>query len=118
MIKNYDEIVAFSKDNMEAYVASSKKMAAGFEEIASDFLALANKSFDDAMKDAKTFSECKSVTDVFELQNKLAQKNFEHAVSEGKRLTEKSVAVVKDAFEPITARFQAASEVVKAPVAA
>ena len=65
------------------------------------------------MAAAKELSSAKSVTEFFEKQTDFAKTSFESYVAEATKLNEMYAAAAKDVFEPINARFTAASNLVK-----
>ena len=113
MTKGMEDAASFSKDNMEAVVASSKRAAKAAEEMNAEIAAYAKKSYEDSMAAAKEFTGCKSMTDLFEMQTAFAKASFDAYVAEATKLNEMATSAAKDCFEPITGRFEAATEMFK-----
>lgn len=108
MLKTYDDMIAFNKANVDAFVQSSTQAAAGAEQIAKEAFAFAGKSFETAMENVKAVSTCKTAAEVISLQQKLAKDNFDSLVAESTKLSEMGTVVTKSALEPLQARYKAA----------
>ena len=113
MTKGVEEATKFGQDNVEAMVASGKVMAKATEEMNAEIIAFSKKSYQDSMAAAKELTSAKSVSEFFEKQTAFAKTSFEAYVAEATKLNEIYSAAAKDAFEPLNARFTAATEMVK-----
>lgn len=113
MTKGVEDATQFSQENVEAVVASSKVVAKAAEEMNAEIIAFSKKSYQDGMAAAKELTSSKSVTEYFEKQTEFAKTTFEAYVAEATKLNEMYTTAAKSAFEPINARFSAASEMVK-----
>jgi phasin family protein len=107
MEKAYADIISFNQDNFDAFVKSGTTVAKGFEQIAKHFADLTAKSFEDAIEVSKKFATAKNVNDVIALQTKLIEEGFETAIEEGKKVTDLSAAIFKQASAPIAERVKA-----------
>ncbi|MEM0987582.1 MAG: phasin family protein [Pseudomonadota bacterium] len=113
MTQSVEDATKFGQENVEAMVASGKVVAKAAEEMNAEVIAFSKKSYQDGMAAAKELSSAKSVTEFFEKQTEFAKFAFEAYVAEATKLNEMYTAAAKDAFEPINARFTAASDIVK-----
>jgi phasin family protein len=118
MFKGYDELNQLNKANLDAVVASTTTFAKGFEAISRELMSFAQGSIEANVSKSKKMFGVKSLQDLFELQSDLARSNFDTLMSQSAKLTELSVQVTNEAFEPLQARAQASVEQLLKPVAA
>lgn len=102
--KGYGDFASLSQDNVDAVVRSSTVMAKGLEVLSKEMMDFARLSFEDNVAATKAIFGAKTLNDLVNLQTQYTRKNFDQAVVESTRLTELSVKVANDAFEPIKAR--------------
>ncbi len=102
--KGYGDFASLSQDNVDAVVKSSTVMAKGLEVLSKEMMDFARLSFEDNVAATKAIFGAKTLTDLVNLQTQYTRKNFDQAVTEGTRLSELSVKVANEAFEPIKAR--------------
>ncbi len=112
-----EELSEFGKGNVEAIVASSKIAAKGIEKVGQEVAEYSRKSFEDASAALKSFAEVKSPTDFFRLQSEFARTQFDGFVSEASKLSETVAKLAGDVAAPLTGRYSAAAEKVKAVAA-
>ncbi|WP_413205298.1 phasin family protein [Rhodospirillum sp. A1_3_36] len=110
MMKSYEDIVKFNKDNMDAAVAAGTTFAKGVEDLSKEYFGYASKSFDTAMEATKALTSCKSPTEAAALQQKLTKEGFEGFMAESKKMSEMTTALFKGAFEPVGARAKVAMD--------
>ena len=113
MTKGVEEAATFGQDNVEAMVESGKVVAKAAEELSAEIVAFSKKSYEDGMAAAKELTAAKSVTEFFEKQTAFAKASFESYVAEATKMNELCANAAKEASEPLTARFTAATEMVK-----
>lgn len=111
--KGLEDATAFSQENMDAIVASSKIAAKAAEDINAELMAYTKKSYEESMAAAKELTSCKSVTEFFEKQNAFAKTSFDTFVAEATKLNEMYTSAAKDAFAPLNDRFSAATDMMK-----
>ena len=110
-MKNYDDVVAFNQNNLDAFVASSTVFAKGFEQLTKQYVAFASESFEDAIEAGKTIVAAKTVNEAVDMQTKIAKTVWEKAVAEGQKISDLSTGIFKEASAPITDRVQATVDV-------
>ena len=110
-MKNYDDIVAFNQNNIDAFVASSTVVAKGFEQLTKEYVAFASDSIETAIEAGKKISTVKTVNEAVDLQTKIAKDSWEKAIAEGQKITEISTVIFKDASAPLSERVQATVDV-------
>lgn len=114
MTKGFEDITQFGQDNVEALVASSKVVAKAAEDINAEMLAYSKKAYEDAMAASKEMAQARSVSELVEKNTAFAKSSFEGFVAQATKVNEMYSAAAKQAFTPVNARFNAASEIVKA----
>ncbi|HEY0837349.1 MAG TPA: phasin family protein [Azospirillum sp.] len=118
LLKGYEELAAFSKENVDAIVQSSAIVAKGAEEIGKEVAAFAQSAFEKNVAAGKALMSVKSINEAVELQNSFAKQSFDSFVAEATRIQELSVKVANEAFAPLTARLNAAVSTLSKPLAA
>lgn len=98
------EVGAFSKGNVEAVVASGKILGEGVKTIGQDYVAEAKGAFATLTGDFKALAGVKSPTELFQLQGKLARRNFDQAVAYSSKTTESLVKLANEVLAPISNR--------------
>ncbi len=102
------EASAFSKGNVEAVLASAKILGAGVQELGKDYVAESKGAVDTLTADLKELAAIKSPTELFQLQGKLARRNFDTAMAFGSKTSEQLVKLANEAFAPISNRISLA----------
>ena len=116
--KAIEELVEFSKGNVEAIVASGRVAAKGAEEIAKYSAEDGRTSVEKANATAKQFAAVKSPTEFFQLQGEVAKQTLDALVAEGSKFTESYLKLIGEIAQPISNRVAVAAEKVKTTVAA
>ena len=100
----------YSRQNMEAVIASATAAAKGAEALGVQAAAFAKKSVEDQVAAAKTLASAKSVQEVVELQTSFARTALETYLAELNRWGETVTASVKDSVQPLNERVTATVE--------
>ena len=116
--KTVEEMVEFSKGNLEAVVASGRVAAKGAEEIAKYTVDYGRKAIEEANANAKKFAAVKSPTEFFALQSEVAKANLDAVVTEASKFSESYLKLLGEIAQPIQNRYAVAVEKVKSAVAA
>jgi len=103
-MKTAEEMVAFSKGNIEAIVKSSQIWATGMQDLSKHVAAAAKTSMEDSMAAFKALTSVKSLKDAIELQTSFARSSMEKTIAESGKLTDASVKLTEQALAPITER--------------
>jgi len=111
--QNFDQIVAFGKDNVEAVVKSSTLAVKGIEELAKVYSTLASQSIEQTSNAVKALTTAKSPTEFQSIYTNLAKTNIESFVSESRKIQELSNSIVTSSFAHLNARVQALSGIFK-----
>ena len=115
--KAIEDLVEFSKGNVEAIVASGRVAAKGAEEIAKYSTEYGRTAVEKANATAKQFAAVKSPTEFFQLQGEVAKQTLDALVAEGSKFTENYLKLVGEIAQPISNRVAVAAEKVKSTVA-
>ena len=106
-VKNYDHLVGYGKETVEAYTKAANVAAKGAETLHNEIFAYSKQSFEDTIAATKAVMASKSVHEAIELQSDFAKTQFDGYVSKMTQLSELVVATTKDSFAPIQGRVQA-----------
>jgi len=111
--KAIEEIVEFSKGNMEAVVASGRVVAKGAEEIAKYSAEYGRTALETANANARRFAAVKSPAEFFQLQGEIAKASMDALVQEGSKFTENYMKLMGEVAQPISNRVAIAADKVK-----
>ncbi len=109
-VASLSEINVHGKKNLEAVVESAAAAQKGAEALSQQAVAYSKKSWEDGVAAAQSFSQARSVQELFELQTNWAKSAAEAYLAEFGKATETMTASVKDSFKPINERVSAAVE--------
>lgn len=116
--KAIEDLVEFSKGNVEAMVASGRVAAKGAEEFAKYSAEYGRSAVEKANATAKQFAAVKSPTEFFQLQGDVAKQALDALVAEGSKFTESYLKLIGEISQPISNRLAVAAEKVKTTIAA
>lgn len=89
------------KDQMEAVMKSGTLFMKGFENLFKTYVSFAQDTAEKNSEAVKKMMTCKTLNELTDAQNKLAQQNFDHFMSGSTKLSEMSVKVCTESLEPI-----------------
>ena len=104
------EVTEFAMGNVEAIVESSKIFAAGAQTLGKGYVEEAKSAYETLTADVKELAAVKSPTELFQLQGKIARRNFDALVQTSSKNTEAFLKLANDAFAPLTGRVEVATE--------
>jgi len=104
------EATEFAKGNVEALVESSKIFAAGAQSLGKTYVEEAKSAYETMTADVKEIAAVKSPTELFQLQGKIARRNFDAFVAASSKNTEAFLKLANEAFAPLTGRVEVATE--------
>jgi phasin family protein len=102
------DMTEFAKGNVEAVVESGKILASGMQEMGKTVVEDAKSAYETATVDLKEMAAVKSPTDLFQLQGKIARRNFDAMVATGTKNSEMMMKMVNDMFAPLSGRVNVA----------
>ncbi len=107
--KQYDKLAQDAtlaqKDQMEALVKSSNIALKGMEDIFKICMQLAQSTAEKNAQAFKSLVGCKTLNEFTEAHTRVTQTNFDDFMSGATRLSELTVKLATDAFEPINEQF-------------
>ena len=118
VVKSYDDVATFGKDNVEAIMAAGNAATKGVEALNAEFLAFSKSAMEDSIAAAKAAMGAKTLQDLIELQTDFAKTSFDSYLQQSSKFGEMAARVAQDTFQPINARVQAAVEKLVKPIAA
>ena len=104
------EATEFAKGNVEALVESGKILAAGAQDLGKTYVEEAKSAYETLSADLKEMAAIKSPTELFQLQGKIARRNFDAFVATSSKNTEAMLKLANDTFAPISGRVNLAAE--------
>ena len=112
--KNYDQFVAFGKDNAEAVLKSANATSKSLEAINSEVLSYTRKSIEEGVAAAKAVLSSKTVDEAFQIQSEFGKVAFETYVDQLAKFGDMALAAARRAAEPFQARVSTLAELVRA----
>ena len=104
------EATEFAKGNVEAVVESGKILAGGAQDLGKTYVEEAKSAYETLTSDLKELAAVKSPTELFQLQGKIARRNFDAMVAASSKNTEAMIKLYSEAFAPISGRVNVAAE--------
>jgi len=115
--QGYGDFAALQKDAFDALVRSGEILAKGAEALGKEYFAFAQKTAEAGNEAAKAMLAAKSVTEFVQLQSDFFRINLDTSVGEGTKLSEMSMKIASEAFEPLQKQMTAAVEAGMKPLA-
>ena len=103
----------FSKDTVDAFVASASTAQKSAEKINARMASYAKQTLEESVEAAKKAAGARSVQELFELQSSYAKSSLDSYIGEVNKLAELYASSVKDAMKPLNARMTAAVELLQ-----
>ncbi|MFN3700925.1 MAG: phasin family protein [Alphaproteobacteria bacterium] len=94
-----------SRENIEAVIKSSTIFAKGLEEVMRLSMSMAQDAAERQSRFMKDVLSVKTLNEFTEVQNRIAQANFEDFMSGATKITEISTKILNDSIEPINNQF-------------
>jgi phasin family protein len=104
------EATEFAKGNVEALVESGKIYAAGVQDLGKTYAEEAKTAYETLTADLKDLAAVKSPAELFQLQAKLARRNFDAWVAYGSKNTDAALKLASETLAPISSRVSIAAE--------
>ena len=104
------EATEFARGNVEALVESGKVYAAGVQDLSKGYVEEAKSAYETLTADVKELAAVKSPLELFQLQSKLARRNFDVLVAYGSKNSEAVIKLASESFAPISGRISLAAE--------
>lgn len=108
------DVTAWGQESIESFVKANTATVKGFETLAKHFVELTGKTYENSVEAGKKLASAKNVSDLFQVQSKLAQDSFASFVQEGKSVSELATAIFTDVTAPLTPKFAKPASMKKA----
>lgn len=118
VFENYEDVIAFNKDNFDAVVSANTSLVKGIQAFSKEFFAIAQASLEQNAEATQKIFACTSVQEVVSMQNDLAKANYSSVLDKSRKLSDLSVKVAEDSAAPLAARVNVAVEKITKPLAA
>lgn len=92
------------RENVEAMIKSSTILAKGFEDLMRTAMSFAQNTAEKQSKYVKEVMGSKTLHEFTEVQNKIAQANFDDFMSNTTKLTELGVKTLNESIEPLNSQ--------------
>ena len=100
MVKNFDEMQTFGKDNMDATLKSFGAVSKGVQAIAVEWADYSKKAFEQGTAASEKLFGAKSLDKAFEVQTEFAKTAYEGFVAEAAKIGELYADLAKETYKP------------------
>ena len=97
----YGEFSKFGQETLGVYMKAGEIFAKGAEDIGQAVFKLAKVTAETNAEAAKAVFAAKTINDVVDVQNDFALESYQTLFSEGTKISELSLKVAHEAFEPL-----------------
>lgn len=105
--RSLTEAAEQSRYSMEALVESGNITADMTRSFTNEIFRFANESFSDNIEISKEIFGCKTINDVYDMQNKMVRNNLDHFFNQSSRFSDMMFQYMTDAAEPFNQRMSA-----------
>lgn len=100
MIKNFDDVQKYGKDNLEATLKSFDAYGKNVQAIAQEITDYSKKSLDEGTKTVEKLFGAKSLDNAIEIQNAYFKSAYEGFVSQATKLGSLYSDLAREAYKP------------------
>ena len=108
------DTVELSRDNVETAIECGNMSAEFAKDLSTEMFETVNKAFSDHVELSKDLFACRTISDLFELQNRALKNNIDNFFNESVKLSGMVFEYSQEALEPINERLAQVSEQVNA----
>jgi phasin family protein len=105
MVKNFDEMQQFSKDNLDASMKTIGAFSKSAQAIAVELADYSKKVFEQGTAATEKLIGAKSLEKAFEVQTDFVKSSYESFVAEATKLGELYTDLAKEAYKPFESHF-------------
>jgi hypothetical protein len=98
--RSINEIAEQSRSSMEALLQSGTVTSDMTRSFTNEMFRFANESFSDNIEISKEIFGCKTINDVYDMQNKMIRNNLDHFFNQTNRVSDMMFQFMSDAAEP------------------
>lgn len=106
---SYSDLTSWGQESIESIVKANTAAVKGFETLAKHFVEMTGKTYETSVEAGKKLAGAKNVSDLFQIQSKLAQDSFASFVEEGKTVSELATEIFTEVTAPLTPKFAKAA---------
>jgi len=117
LLRGYGDFAAFNKGGVEALMSAGNIWVKGCEDLSKEYFAFAQKTAERNAEVAKAILSAKTVQDVFDVQTSFAKQGLDSVMAESAKLSELSVKVANEAFQPLQKQLDSAVSKLVKPMA-
>jgi len=117
-MKQVEDMMSMGKESADAWMQCGTIFAKGMEEMMKACMGRAQSAGEKNADVVKSLMACKTINEFAETQNRIAQGTFEEAMSAGAQISEMSVKMMMEAFEPINKQMSTAMKKANDKIAA
>jgi hypothetical protein len=100
MLKNFEDIQKFGKDNVDTCMKQFGSVSKGWQAIATEFADYSKKSFEDGSAALEKLFGAKSLEKAIEVQSEYAKTSYEGFVAQATKLGELYTDLAKETYKP------------------
>ncbi len=104
------EGISMSRDNIETCMECGNATAALAKDLSTELFEFTNKAFSEQLELSKEFFACRTINDMFELQNRLFRTAVDNMFNESAKISTMVFEYTSEAMEPINERVAQATE--------
>jgi hypothetical protein len=105
-----DDLLNFGKENAEALIAAGHGFSLALSELAHSVMSWSQDNLEHGIAAGQALVDAKSVQDVVDLSQNVAQKSLDKVLNESVRLYTQSTGLLRQAYSPLQDRVAAAVE--------
>lgn len=117
-MKQMEDMMSVGKQSTDAWMKFGSILTKGMEDMMKTCMSKAQTSGEKNANVWKSLMACKTINEVAEAQNRMAQECFEDAMSTTAQMSEMTVKVAMDCFEPINKQMSEAMKRAQDSIAA
>ena len=103
MVKNFEDVQKFGKDNMDATLKSFGALSKGSQAIAAEVADYSKKSFENGTKAVENLFGAKSLEKAIEIQTDYAKTAYEGFVAQATKIGELYAELARETYKPFEA---------------
>jgi len=105
MLKNFEDVQKYGKDNMDATMKAWGHMSKSVQAIAAEAADYSKKSFEEGSATMEKLLGAKSIEKAMEIQTAYAKSAYEGFVAQATKVSELYTRVASDALKPVTTAY-------------
>ena len=100
MLKNFDDVQKYGKDNMDATMKAWGQVSKGVQAIAAETADYSKKSFEEGSATMEKLLGAKSIEKAMEIQTAYAKSAYEGFVAQATKMGELYADLAKESYKP------------------